>query len=275
MTRIRFHIGAHKTATTHFQMTLARCRLAAGTRYVPLKRLRRLLTSRVRKGRLILPWHRWYRGTWLFSDENILGTTANALEMYPQPASALHYFADCDLTIFLCVRSYETFLPSAWGERLWHHPVRPFRPELPRRRWTDLVTELQDALPGVPIRVWCYEDYRTHSEDIISDYAGGAVERFPASSGSRPKSGFSGRAVKELERYAGTKVGKRRLLSIRERYPLGDDHPPFDPWSGDQRRALAEMYAEDLAALRERVTLWQPHDPLVGVNRPGRSRRRR
>ncbi|RFF29529.1 hypothetical protein [Wenzhouxiangella sediminis] len=261
MTRIRFHIGAHKTATTHLQMTLARCRLVAGTRYVPLKRLRRLLTSRVRKGRLILPWHRWYRGTWLFSDENILGTTANALEMYPQPASALAYFADCELTVFLCVRGYETFLPSAWGERLWHHPVRPFRPELPQRRWTDLVDDLKAALPGVAIRVWRYEDYRVHSEAIIRDYAGGAIERFSSSPGSRPKSGFSARAVEELGRYAGTKVGKRRLLSIRERFPVGENHPPFDPWSEEQKRVLAEMYADDLAALRERVELWQPGMP--------------
>lgn len=53
MTRTRFHIGAQKTATTHLQMTLRRCELAPGTRYMPLKRLRRLLTSRVRKGRAI------------------------------------------------------------------------------------------------------------------------------------------------------------------------------------------------------------------------------
>lgn len=258
MTRIRFHIGAHKTATTHLQMTLARCELARGTRYVPLKRLRRLLTSRVRKRRLVLPWHRWYRGTWLFSDENILGTTANALALYPDPAAALRYFADCELSIFLCVRHYETFLPSAWGERLWHHPVRPFRPVLPKRRWSDLVGDLQSALPDVPIRVWRYEDYREHAEAVIRYYAGGAVERLPGPLGARPKSGFSDRAVAELERHAGLKVGKGGLRAIRERFPVSDEYPRFDPWSEEQKRELGEMYAEDLAALEERVEVWRP-----------------
>lgn len=258
MTRIRFHIGAHKTATTHLQLTLARCELTSGTRYVPLKRLRRLLTSRVRKGRVIVPWHRWYRGTWLFSDENILGTSANALEMYPEPARALKYFADCELSVFLCVRHYETFLTSAWGERLWHHPVRPFRPQLPERRWTDLVAELQTDLPGVPIHVWRYEDYRRHSESIIRHYADGAIERFPPPMEGRPKSGFSARAVAEVERHAGSKVGKRRLQAIRARFPISPEYPRFDPWSETQKRLLDEMYEEDLVALKRRVQVCQP-----------------
>lgn len=258
MTRIRFHIGAHKTATTHLQMTLAGCDLAAGTRFVPLKRLRRLLTSRVRKGRPILPWHRWYGGTWLFSDENILGATANALRMYPQPASALRYFADCELAIFLCVRSYDTFLPSAWGERLWHHPVMPFEAELPRRRWIDVVDDLQAALPGVAIHAWRYEDYRAHAAAIAQYYAEGAIERFPPPLESPPKSGFSARAVEELERYAGSKVGKRRLQRIRAQFPVGEAFPRFDPWSEEQRRTLESMYDEDVARLRDRVEVWLP-----------------
>lgn len=258
MTRIRFHIGAHKTATTHLQMTLARCKLAPGTRHVSLGRLRRTLTSRVRKGRRFLPWHRWWRGTWLFSDENILGTTAHALQMYPNPAAALKYFADCRLSIFLCIRSHETFLPSAWGERLWHHAVEPFRPGLPRRRWTDVVDDLQSALPGVPIHVWRYEDYRDHSRAIVRDYADGAIEHFPPTLGSRPKSGFSARAVAELQRHAGSKVGKRRLQAIRQRFPVSDAWPRFDPWSDAQKRTLDEMYAEDVAALKQRVDFWTP-----------------
>lgn len=258
MTRIRFHIGAHKTATTHLQMTLARSRLAAGTRYVPLVRLRRLLTSRVRKRRLIVPWHRWYSGTWLFSDENILGTTADGLRMYPHAAAALKYFSDCDLSVYLCVRGYDSFLPSAWGERLWHHEFQPFEPEIPRRRWTDLVADLQSALPQVPIHVWRYEDYTVHSRAIIRDYADGAIERFPPPLHSRPKSGFSTRAVAELEQYTGSKIGKRHLESVRERFPVSKAYPRFDPWSDEQKNRLSDMYAEDLAELQERVDLWRP-----------------
>lgn len=258
MTRIRFHIGAHKTATTHLQLTLAGSRLAPGTRYVPLKRLRRWLVSPVRKGRPRLPWHRWYRGTWLFSDENVLGTTADALRLYPEPAAALEYFADCDLSLFLCVRSYESFLPSAWGERLWHHAFQPFEAGLPVRRWTDLVADLKSALPGVPIHVWRYEHYREHAEAIARYYADDAIEDFPLRRPARPKSGFSARAVAELEPYAGTRVGKRRLQQVRARFPVGDSFPRFDPWSDGQKRELREMYQVDLERMSSMARVWQP-----------------
>ncbi|NBB91689.1 MAG: hypothetical protein GVY32_00795 [Gammaproteobacteria bacterium] len=258
MTRIRFHIGAHKTATTHLQMTLARCRLAAGTRYVPLKRLRRWLTSPVRKGRPFLPWHRWYRGTWLLSDENILGNSANVRRMYRDPASALRYFADGELAVFMAVRSYDTFLPSAWGERLWRHPFEPFEASIPDRRWTDIVADLQASLPGVPIHVWRYEDYRDHAREIIQFYADGAVDRFPPELPSAPKSGFSARAIEELSRFAGKSPGRARIRRTRARFPVGPEFPRFDPWTDEQKATLRAMYAEDLASLDERVHLWTP-----------------
>jgi hypothetical protein len=260
MTRIRFHIGAHKTATTHLQMTLAGCRLAPGTRFVPLKRLRRWLTSPVRKGRPFLPWHRWYDGTWLLSDENILGNSANVRRMYLEPGRALSYFADCDLSLFMAIRSYETFLPSAWGERLWRHPFEPFEPAIPERRWTDIVADLQDALPGVPIQVWRYEDYRENAHAIIQAYAGGAVERFPPELPTPPKSGFSAAAIEALSRYAGRYPGRRRIRRIRQRYPVGDAHARFDPWTEEQKAILRALYAEDVEALRERVAFWTPDD---------------
>jgi len=258
MTRIRFHIGAHKTATTHLQMTLARCRLAPGTRYVPLKRLRRLLTSPVRKNRPFLPWHRWYGGTWLFSDENILGNSSNVQRMYRSPAASLKYFADCELELFMAIRSYDTFLPSAWGERLWRHRFEPFEPVIPTRRWSDVIADLQSALPGVPIHVWRYEDYRSHAESIIRFYAGDAVQSFAPELGDRPKSGFSASAVAELNRFDGHYPGRRRIRQIRQRYPVGEAHPRFDPWSDDQKAVLQVMYAEDVAVLKEHVYFWTP-----------------
>lgn len=262
MTRIRFHIGAHKTATTHLQMTLARCRFAPGTRYVPLKRLHHTLTSPVRKGRPRLPWHRWHHGTWLFSDENFMGRTKHALRMYPDPARALRYFLDCELEIFLSVRSYDTFLASAYGERLWRHRFQPFHAELPSRRWPDLVHDLQRELPGVPVHVWRYEDYRDHADAILQFYADAAITEFGAPLEQDPKSGFSARAVAELARLGGSRPGKSRVLRLREAYPISLEFPRFDPWSDTQRTRLQEMYTEDLAVIETIAALWRPaHSP--------------
>jgi|GEM_PF-4905966 len=257
MTRIRFHIGAHKTATTHLQMTLAGCRLAPGTCYVPLKRLRRLLTTPVRKGRPFLPWHRWYRGTWLLSDENILGNSSNVRRMYEDPGRALQYFSDCRLELFMAIRSYDRFLPSAWAERLWRHPFEPFEPVIPRRRWTDVVADLQAALPGVPIHVWRYEDYQDQADSIIRAYSDGAVSAFSVRPSGRPKRGFSAKAIAHLSLYEGSYPGRLRIRQIRQRYPIGPEYPRFDPWSELQRAKLKAMYAEDVEALRDRVRFWQ------------------
>lgn len=258
MSRIRFHIGAHKTATTHLQLTLARCRLAPGTRYVPLKRLRRTLISPVRKGRPRLPWHRWYGGTWLFSDENVLGTTEQALMLYPDPAHALRYFLDSGLSIFLCVRRYDSFLASAYGERLWRHPFRPFVPEMPSRRWPDVVRDLQQTLPGAPVFVWCYEDYGDHARAIAQFYADGSIQAFGAELEEQPKTGFSARAVAELARFTDSRPSKSQVLELRRRFPVGPDHPRFDPWTPAQRRELATMYEQDLRVLVEMARLWRP-----------------
>ncbi|MFU8822134.1 MAG: hypothetical protein ACNA8G_11325 [Gammaproteobacteria bacterium] len=262
MTRIRFHIGAHKTASTHLQMTLAGCSFAPGTRYVPLKRLRMTLTSPVRKCRPRLPWHRWHGGSWLFSDENILGTTRGGLRMYPEPARALRYFLDCELSIFLCVRRYDTFLASAYGESLWRHPYRPFEAALPTRRWPDVIRDLQRDLPGVPVHVWRYEDYRENARSIMQFYAGDAITDFGAPLRQDPKSGFSGRAVEAMARFSDARPRKAEVLRLREGFPIGAEYPRFDPWSAEQRARLEAMYAEDLAVIDGIATLWTPaHSP--------------
>lgn len=259
---IRFHIGAHKTATTHLQMTLARCRLESGTRHIGLGWLRRTLTSPVRKHRPRLPWHCWYRGTWLFSDENILGTCKEGLALYPDPASALAYFGDCGLRIFLCVRSYDTFLVSAWGERLWHHRFEPFRAELPQRRWTHVVSDIRAKLPDVPVHVWRYEDYRQSAREIAQYFAGGAIAAFGPELEADPKSGFSAEAVEQMDRYRGSRLGKTRIHRLRERYPVGERFERYDPWSAEQKAQLRRMYAEDVERLGEMAEIWRP-DPVI------------
>lgn len=264
MTAIRFHIGAHKTATTHLQMTLSRAAFRPGTRYVPLKRLRLTLISAVRKGGARLPWHRWHKGTWLFSDENILGTTENALRMYQNPAHALRYFLDCELSVFLCVRCYDTFLASAYGERLWRHPYRPFAEQLPMRRWPDVVRDLQRDLPGVPIHIWRYEDYRENAREIAQYYAGGAISAFGTSLEKDPKSGFSTRAVAEMARFSDARPRKTQVLQLRDQYPISAEYPRFNPWTAEQQARLREMYGADLVALNDRVQFWRPghaHSP--------------
>ncbi|HUG98223.1 MAG TPA: hypothetical protein VMQ83_03525 [Gammaproteobacteria bacterium] len=261
MTRIRFHIGAHKTATTHLQMTLAGCRLAAGTRYVPLKRLRMTLTSPVRKRRPHLPWHRWHGGTWLFSDENIMGTTRAALQMYPAPANALRHFLDCELSLFLCVRSYDDFLASAYVEGLRRGPFEPFVAEMPTRRWPDIVRDLLSALPGVPIHVWKYEDYRDNSATIIRHYSGDAILGLGDPPREDPKTGFSGQAVVEMARFAGRLNWKAHVRKLATRFPIGAEYPRFFPWGVEEQGRLREMYAQDLTVIDRLVDLWQPAAP--------------
>lgn len=263
MTTIRFHVGAHKTASTHLQMMLSRCSFETGTRHVPLKRLRHTLITPVRKSRPRLPWHRWYKGTWLFSDENVLGTSANGLLIYPEPAKALRYFLDCRLSVFLCIRAYDTFLTSAWGERLWHHPFQPFVARPPQRRWADLVRDLQQALPGTPIHVWQYEDYREHARQIAQFFAGGAITDFGPPVETSPKSGFSGQAVQALSDCQGKRAGKSRILRAREQFPVSDRYPRFDPWSDALKAELSEMYTEDLRVIADIADLWQsePQSP--------------
>ena len=149
----RIHLGAHKTATTHLQQTLAAVRddlTGQGVDFIPTPRVRaRNLASALGRPRpiarlpivgsahmrdaieAVLAPLRIGPEVVAFSEENILGVPGHMLAapLYPRAAVNLGRLASlagrAEVVFFLSIRSYDTLIPSAYVETLKHAPPPP------------------------------------------------------------------------------------------------------------------------------------------------------
>ena len=183
------HIGAHKTATTHFQKLLELLKQQAEAediRIFATPEIRQYVRrANGRQG----PWrrtvdHRWIRHkavpklqnmaqglrTAVYSDEDTLGYTQDLFEnrFYPNLSGlALPRWlaAGSDLEIFVSLRSYDWLFESAYYELLKSFPntqeifdqgLRNL--ESKNYGWVDLFSRIQEELPNAAIRFWCQEN---------------------------------------------------------------------------------------------------------------------
>ena len=144
----RIHLGAHKTATTHLQETLAAVRddlVGQGVDFIPnplvrQRNLARTLSQRRPIARLPIVGRAHMRDAIesvvaplragpevvVLSEENIIGVPEHMLKApsYPQAEPNVGRLASlagrAEVMFFLSIRSYDTLLPSAYVETLKH-----------------------------------------------------------------------------------------------------------------------------------------------------------
>ena len=210
----RIHIGAHKTATTHVQETLALMRpelVAQGVDFIPnlllrqggiavalgRKRLwKRVPPLRGPMVRRVLAEHldplRAGPTRMVFSEEKLIGGSQHVFSepIYPQVQRVTALLATLAprsrVTLYLSIRSFDTQLPSAYVQELKVMPVPGGGFEAIRRRvlarppsWFDMVRRIRAAAPGVPLKVWRQEDYRDHAPAILAGLCGPSASRPP------------------------------------------------------------------------------------------------
>lgn len=280
-TRVLLHLGAHKTASTHF-MRLVRLNKARNPHLslaMPDKKVvRKTLTGRLllgpvkATGPVGAPAVSQLSGgdaAVLISDENIIGTPINAFEdgmMYPQAVArlrrALRVLDGSRVEMLLAVRHPADFAVSLWGEfvRSWgYEPFRSFiGPDpLATLRWTRLCRRLLSAGPGLRLTVWRYESYKDISTQLAAQClatGGGGKPVLIDVRGVRAvvRPGVSQRAMEEIRSLCDSAQGtppKQALEEIVKRYPKSALHPPPDPWSAEERRLLDRQYRKDLTLL--------------------------
>ncbi|MGM0583461.1 MAG: hypothetical protein ACQEUZ_02255 [Pseudomonadota bacterium] len=277
----RIHVGAHKTATTHFQDALAARRealRALGVDFLPrdaVRGARPLPSAASRRFRLEWPPRRDPGRTLArlrsgpdriaLSEENILGVSGDLLSwpFYPRLARRLRPFdslADgAELTLFLSVRGFEGLLPSAYAQALRTRPVPGgFGPIAAAAldsppSWLELVRRIAAAAPRARLRVWRFEDYLTREQEILSRFCGVAAppaDRLPPPDFTRTP---SARAVARIE--ALSPLLPRALHKIAARRIIASDgsDEKFSPFSPSQRSLLREACEEDLARLQREL----------------------
>ncbi len=273
----RIHIGAHKTATTHLQDTLAqhRERLAeAGVDYIPRQVFR---TKKLKIGKGTLGWRMWFGGagmrwklyesldgllgglnTVLLSEENLLGSPQDLLTN-PYYAGAEHRLEALaslgrqeNLDIFLSIRSTEKTLSSAYSHVILRHPLPVNFRDIAERAlnrpplWSDLIARARSTIPNARLHVWTLEDYARQPNDIMGKLSGVEIpvhESLPRPLGTQSVSNETIARLEQLDPSLDRLAYKEAAALIAE----SDDRTnKFSPFSDSESKILAEAYAEDL-----------------------------
>jgi len=265
---ILLHIGAHRTATTTLQRMMGQGRPAmqdTGLAYWGPKRCRGGLFDGLYGATVALPPRRPGRAlrrvalqakmaedagaALLFvSEENMLGTMRRNIEaqrLYPgagdRVAGFAAGFAGLGLTIGLSIRCYDAYWASCLGWRMQRGGPLP-RPALcdrlvtQPRRWRHVIAELAQGLPGARITVWTHETMAGQPAALVERLTGCRIAPQAAGAWRNPTPSLT-----HLRGYLDD-IGADPALARG----TGGRFMPFD---ADQRRALRDQYAEDLAWL--------------------------
>jgi hypothetical protein len=302
MRELRLHLGAHKTATTHLQQILARrtAALAArGLAFVPppafrlalrkARRWRHLDRAGVAR-RLAAELEAIAAGAEVLaiSDENLIGDTRGALapRLYPELEKRLAVLADlaagAEIHVFLAIRGFDRFWPSAFAEALRHHPMPARRVAALEARaladppsWLEPIARIRAVLPGARLTVWRYEDHRAHWRELARAFLGrdpGPLRDQPPPRWTVSPNAEAVRAAARLVLPLPKRLHRRRVGKLYAAHPAGQGEP-FAPFSPEAVRRLQERYAADLAALRAEGLLLE-FEPEAAAVRPSRPRRR-
>ncbi|KPQ07259.1 MAG: hypothetical protein HLUCCA12_05465 [Rhodobacteraceae bacterium HLUCCA12] len=295
--QIILHIGAHKTASTHLQLALAHRRGALGRGGTAL-----FLPGDLRKDGLRLQNYlglepsaasaaehgaqiraafataaRW-ADRLVVSDENILGALYNPGvfregTLYAHAGARLALLAatlpDGPVTVALALRNPAGYLTSVYSQWLMSGRVMPFDRFLgavdpAALRWSGLVERLIDAMPGLRLAVWRYEDYPAVAPAVLRGLLseGASLVRLAQ---PRAHPGLSARAhAAVMDECRAFMMADRdhvasRVQALREAYPKGAVYPAFHPFDQDTLARTTASYDTDCAeiARMDRVTaLW-------------------
>ena len=278
--RIHLHAGAHKTATTWLQSMLADSLAGlneSGVGYMPLERFRRSVTqnlmstppAELRPQKML---QRFFptgipadiRGV-VISDENLIGTCGGFIRsghLYRDAGMRLRrlrkVLAGNHLTLFFAIRSYDTFIPSAYCEVLRHAkafvPFEDFRPRiaLDQSRWPLVLSRMIKTLQPAGVVVWRYEDFRANADAIARMLAFDIDLRPESRTSDLERPSFSQIAVDVLGTIAerhGPAVAASLVNPVGDGLPKGEEHKGFDPWNDDERAELRRLYEADCAEL--------------------------
>lgn len=250
MSEQRIHLGAHKTATTHLQMTLAQMGMAPRLEDFRAAFWRSPEERRV-LGRDILGHRRWsairkFGHFPVLSDENILCEAHETCRGYDRDVvrHRMHKLAASlegkRPAAFLSVRNPADFAASVYSEALRHRPEMVDRSTTKQMwaesgNWLRLVEILQDYFD---LTVWRYEDYRQHRRAVTQALAGRTLpDCLPDMPDPEQTKRLTLEEILQIERQNGPLGANPDDVPTGTRFQLYDD---------EERRRLSSSYADEL-----------------------------
>ncbi|WP_333715028.1 hypothetical protein [Yoonia sp.] len=288
---IAFHVGAHKTATTHLQKTIKRATeaiAADGVRFYGPEHFR--LPGRTipalfgfQPGAVADPSRRSPQEQLaalaqdahrlVISEENFIGPLNSpkglGLRHRYRPAgermARLAASFGQDVDVFLAVRRPTTFMNSAYCQMLLGGQVRHLglylrRNPLTSVDWLGLVQDLRTTKGIGQITVWRYEDYRVLFPRIVAAMLGEVAARHVPVVDRPINTGLSAAAVAEVLHRGDTADLPDIARRARALLPVADGYPPFDAFTPEDHAKSEQHYANQVAAIGmiPGVTLLRP-----------------
>ena len=281
------HIGAHKTASTHFQALCSANRdllRASGCAWFGPDTLRHALKlPALHDSHMVMRWRgrhlrRALQGEiragqhLLVSDENMLGSPrppamVAGAQLYP--GAEMRLAATCvalglqGVTLALCIRNPLDWLVSGWG-----HQFLAGRPVSFERFcaglspldlcWSEMVGRVLALEPVRHVVLWRHEDYGALAAHLPARFLGlGGMELQPLPAprgGRRYLTGPSARAIAALPRIMAREPELKPSRAMRKamrRFPKGADRPGPQPFAADQLSEARHRYQADWAQLAQ------------------------
>jgi hypothetical protein len=284
---IHLHIGAHKTATTFLQnlmLNLLSTQTRAGAYTLPLRNMRASFSDRFSeafkagrldgvleaKNRLLDGLFAGFEATGLgsykaaehngrppicvVSDENFLGHLVPIVRgkgLYPlagtRATALMQIFADYDVRVFMSIRNYRDFYPSAYAQSIKHVPKLPFEKfaksmATQKRGWVDVVQDVEAVVGKEQMFLWNYEEFAKHPAAIFKVLAPGLQVTDKELLEKSPRNTSVGRKTLEVvERL-------RKILTAEELKAVTRALAQFDSNSSDKLKFTDEALANDLSA---------------------------
>jgi len=275
------HLGAHKTATTYLQRLFFKNRqllesdLSFG--YVPMFRLRADVTTRLdradsqpERSQMVEALRSYGIGvasdgrSVLLSDENLIGDCAEIMrsgKLYPRMLTRLRRLRELlgeePREIWFAVRAYDHFLASAYVEANRHAKeflswdATAARVNLSRRRWPQVLADIQTVFPGARIRVWAFEQFVADDRSVIVQLIGEGAARleFIKEAVRASSSADAMRVAELLSEKLGPAAAASVFAELDAMLPKSATRLGFSPWSDDEKAAFRRLYEADLQQL--------------------------
>ena len=289
---IAFHVGVHKTATSHLQRCLSKASddLAhLGLRYygpdhfrLPGRTIPALFGFKNAKPDSREPQRtpaeqlallRKDATRLVISEENFIGVLNNprgggVRKRYKAAGDRLTAFTtaigqSCD--VYIAIRRPTSFINSAYGQMLMGGQVFPVgvffrRNPLTSVDWLDLVTRIRAVKDVGRVVVWRYEDYIPLFQTIVGELVGAERAHLVPEVQRKINAGLSAAAVAEILHRSEHDPIEKLGFAARGMLPVQAGFPAFDGYSAEEHALSEAVYGKQCEAIAnlDGVTMLTP-----------------
>ncbi len=157
--------------------------------------------------------------------------------------------------MFCAIRSYDTFLSSAYCEGIrnlsTYVPFEEMREKLHwgRMQWPHLIDSFEDNLRPDRTLLWRFEDFRNNNDRILDALTFESSMTLAQPEGKNAEyPSYSKQTIDTLDVIAtrmGIEVANKLIPAIANTFPKGDAYEAFNPWGSNEQKLMRRLYEQD------------------------------